>query len=91
MVTMDATDARNNIGKLWDTASREPVTVESGGKPIAVVVSSEEYSKLTRHRKPRQAGTMRHMFEGVDVNELLATPIDDIFSEHVGVFDRLTY
>jgi prevent-host-death family protein len=83
MVTMSATDARNNIGTLWDTASREPVTVESAGKPIAVVLSPEEYGKLTHRRKPRQAGTMRHLFEGVDVNEVLAIPIDDVFAEYM--------
>ena len=83
MVTMNASDARNNIGKLWDAASREPVTVESAGKPIAVVLSPEEYDKLKGRRHRRQAGTMRHLFEGVDVNALLATPIDDVFSEYM--------
>jgi prevent-host-death family protein len=80
---MNATEARNNIGKLWDAASREPVTIESAGKPIAVVLSPEEYGKLTRVRKTRKAGTMRHLFEGVDVNALLATPIDDIFADYM--------
>jgi prevent-host-death family protein len=83
MVTMNATDARNNIGTLWDTAAREPVTIESAGKPIAVVLSPEEYKNLTRKRKPRQAGTMCHLFEGVDVNALLATPIDEVFEEYM--------
>ncbi|MCW3062042.1 MAG: Antitoxin Phd YefM, type toxin-antitoxin system [Capsulimonas sp.] len=83
MVTINATEARNNIGQLWDTASREPVTVESAGKPIAVVLSPEEYRRLTRQRKPRQSGSMRHLFKGNDVNELLATPIDDVFAEYM--------
>lgn len=83
MVTMSASDARNNIRKLWETASREPVTIQSAGTRIAVVLSPEEYDKLTRTRKPRQAGTMRHLFEGVDVNALLATPIDDVFAEYL--------
>jgi len=83
MVTMTATDARNNIGKLWVTASREPVSVESAGRPIAIVLSPEEYDKITSRRKPRTPGTMRHLFEGVDVNALLATPIDDVFSEYM--------
>ena len=83
MLTMNATDARNNIGKLWDKAAKEPVTIESAGKPVAVVLSPEAYSKLVRGRKPRKAGTMRHIFAGVDVNALLATPIDDVFVEYM--------
>ena len=83
MVTINATEARNNIGKLWDAASREPVTVESAGKPIAIVMSPEENVRLTRKRTPRQSGGMRQLFAGVDVNELLATPVDDVFAEHL--------
>jgi len=83
MVTINASDARNNIGKLWEAASREPVTIESAGKPIAIVLSPEAYEKLAGRRKRREAGTMRHLFAGIDVNELLATPIDDVFSEYM--------
>lgn len=83
MVTINASDARNNIGKLWEAASREPVTIESAGKPIAVVLSPEAYDRLTGSPRRRQPGTMRHLFEGVDVNALLATPIDDVFSEYI--------
>lgn len=83
MTTMNATDARNNIGKLWERASREPVTIESAGKPIAVVLSPEEYDKLKRRRKPRQPGTMRDLLAGVDIDALLATPIDDVFAEYM--------
>ena len=83
MITINATEARNNIGKLWDAASQEPVTIESAGKPIAIVLSPEAYNKLTCQRKPRKAGTMRHLFVDVDVNALLATPIDDVFAEYL--------
>jgi len=83
MVTINASDARNNIGKLWEAASRDTVTIESAGKPIAIVLSPEAYEKLAGSRKRRMPGTMRHLFEGVDVNELLATPIDDVFSEYM--------
>lgn len=83
MVTMNATDARNNIGKLWDTASREPVTIESAGKPIAVVLSPEEYEKLKKQRKPRQPGFAKDLLAGVDVDALLATSIDEVFADYM--------
>ncbi len=82
MSKMSATEARNNIGKLWEAAAEEPVTVESMGKPIAVVMSPEAYAAVIQPRRPRQAGTMRYLLAGVDVNALLSTPIDDVFAEY---------
>jgi prevent-host-death family protein len=85
MVTMKATEARNNIGSLWDKATEEPVMIESAGKPIAVVLSVEEYSRLATARLPRQFGCGRHLLSGagINVNDLLATPVDDVFSEYM--------
>lgn len=85
MATMKATDARNNIGSLWDKATEQPVVIESAGKPIAVVLSVEAYSRLTMARLPRQFGCGRHLLSGagINVNDLLATPIDDVFSGYM--------
>ncbi|HEY3329468.1 MAG TPA: type II toxin-antitoxin system Phd/YefM family antitoxin [Capsulimonadaceae bacterium] len=83
MVTMTATEARNNIGKLWDTASREPVTVESAGKAVAIVISPDEYEKLKGGRKPRMAGFAKDLLAGVDIEALMAVPIDDVFEEYM--------
>jgi prevent-host-death family protein len=85
MQTISATDARNNIGKLWETASREPVTVESAGKPIVVVISPETYNKLTGVLRPRQAGCAKHLLSGagIDVNELLSISVEDAFEDYM--------
>jgi prevent-host-death family protein len=83
MIKINATDARNNIGKLWETASQEAVTVESAGKPIAVVLSPDAYDKLIHQRKPRQVGFAKHLLTGVDVDALLATPVDDVFEGYL--------
>jgi len=85
MVTMKATDAHNDIGSLWDKATEEPVMIESAGKPVAVVLSVEEYSRLAAVRPPRQFGCGRHLLSGagISVNDLLATPVDDVFSEYM--------
>ena len=82
MVTISATDARNNIGKLWETASREAVTVASAGKPIAVVISPEEYAKLTGQQSRIVAGFAKDLLKDVDVAALLAVPIDSAFSDY---------
>lgn len=83
MATISATEARNNIGKLWRTAAREPVTVESAGRPIAVVLSPEEYDRMAARRPirvphPRQAGTGKRLLAGVDIEALLAVDVAEL-------------
>ena len=41
-----AKEAKNGFGRLLDTAQREPVTIEKKGRPVAVVLSLEEYQRL---------------------------------------------
>jgi prevent-host-death family protein len=84
MVKVTATEARNNIGKLWSTAAKEPVMVEAAGKPLAVVLSPDEYARLTQpHIQPRIAGTGMNVLTRIDVNALLDTEIGRSFSEYV--------
>ena len=41
-----ALDAKNRFGELLDNAQREPITIEKHGRPVAVVVSAQEYKDL---------------------------------------------
>lgn len=82
MVTINATEARNNIGKLWSRAAKEPVTILSAGQPVAVVLSPAEFEKLTARRRGAKAGFAKHLFQGVDMNALLDTSLDDVFEEY---------
>ena len=85
MITMDAAEARNDIGKLLETAAEEPVMIESAGKPRAVVLSPEAYHRLAATRPPRQFGCGHHLLSGngVNVNDLLAVPVGDVFAEYL--------
>ena len=85
MVVMSAMEASNDIDSLWDKAYEQPVMIERAGKPIAVVLSIEAYNRLATPQSPRQFGGGRHLLSGakVDVNELLDTPIDNLFSEYI--------
>ncbi|MES9970318.1 MAG: type II toxin-antitoxin system Phd/YefM family antitoxin [Candidatus Thiodiazotropha sp.] len=47
MKRMSAKDAKNGFGRLVDTARAEPVMVEKHGRPVVVVISVEEYERLT--------------------------------------------
>ena len=43
MKTMPAAEAKTNFGALLDTAQREPVTISKKGRPVAVMMSIQDY------------------------------------------------
>lgn len=79
MTTMSANTAKSHFGELLDIARREPVTIEKHGRPVVVVLSTEEYEeleaiKLSRLRSEIDAGLdalRREDFIELDQDELL--------------------
>ena len=47
MQSMSAKDAKYGFGRLIDLARSEPVLVAKHGRPVVVVMSVEEYERLT--------------------------------------------
>ena len=47
MKVMSAGKAKNGFGLLIYMARAEPVTIEKHGRPVAVMLSVEEYKRLT--------------------------------------------
>jgi len=65
MKTMSAKDAKNSFGLLLDQARAEPVQVEKHGRPVVVVMSVEEFKKLSSARtKGRQVSERQRPEEG---------------------------
>ena len=56
MKVMSAGKAKNAFGLLIDTARAEPVTIEKHGRPVAVVLSVEEYERLKGHADAAATG-----------------------------------
>jgi prevent-host-death family protein len=48
MITMTSAEAQNHFGELLDSAQREPVTITRHGRPVAFVMSQQEYAALTQ-------------------------------------------
>lgn len=46
MIQISATEAKNHFGKLIDTARHQAVSIEKQGRPVAVLLSQEEYERL---------------------------------------------
>jgi len=47
MKVANATDVKNRLGEYMDNAQQEPVRVMKQNKPYVVIVSTEEYDRLT--------------------------------------------
>ncbi len=63
--TVSATEARVHFGELLDGIADggDPVIVERGGQPLAVVVSLREWQQLQRRRDHRWATAMTALEE----------------------------
>ena len=46
METLSANDAKTHFGDLLLRAQRSPVQINKNGKPVAVVISTEEYASI---------------------------------------------
>lgn len=44
--TMSASEAKNNFGELLEFARKRPVKIERNGRPVAVVLSAEEFERM---------------------------------------------
>jgi prevent-host-death family protein len=47
MKTMSAREAKNAFGLMIDTARAEPVLIEKHGRGVVVIISVEEYDRLS--------------------------------------------
>ncbi len=46
MRKLASADAKNRFGELLDTAQQEPVAIHKHGRPVAVVISAQEYAEI---------------------------------------------
>lgn len=60
MITMTSLDAQNQFGTLIDTSQRQPVTVTRRGRPVAVVLSYQDY---VQRSKTIPAGVAKYISE----------------------------
>ena len=59
--SIPAAEAKTNFGALLEKVQREPITISKKGRPVAVLMSMEEFEthqqlKLERLRREVQAG-----------------------------------
>jgi len=60
MKSLSAAEAKNAFGHLIDLARHEPVLIEKHNRPVVVVISIEEFDRLTREKASHsQAGNLQ--------------------------------
>lgn len=57
MKTMTSVEAQNNFGLLLDTAQREPVSITRRGRPVAYLLSRQEYDAFAQGKNRSAANT----------------------------------
>lgn len=61
MKIFTATDAKNRFGELIDMAQAEPVRVQRQGRDVAVVLSPEEFRRLSETAAGRVSPAVRKL------------------------------
>ncbi len=62
MLTMTSLAAQNQFGALIDASQRQPVTVTRHGRPVAVVLSYEDYLQRSKTIPPELAQVISERF-----------------------------
>lgn len=61
MKSLAAREAKTHFGELMDTVQREPVSIEKHGRPVAVIMSMQEYKTIEDMKLERLRA---HLAEG---------------------------
>ena len=81
-----AAEAKANFGALLEKAQREPITITKKGRPVAVLMSLEDFEahqelKLERLRREVQAGLSdlkaRAVVSGTDAFGMMDRELED--------------
>jgi prevent-host-death family protein len=71
MRSIGALEAKNRFGELLDTARREPVTIEKHGRPVAVMLSTEDYHEFEALKLAQLRGEIRKGFDDLEAGRVV--------------------
>jgi antitoxin Phd len=81
MQTISATDAKQKFAALLDTAQREPVRIQRHDRDIAVLVSAEEYLRLSGSQWDELNRLMDQMSSEAKANGFTEEDLQEILAE----------
>lgn len=81
MRTITSHEAGSAFSKVIEAAKREPVTVSEDGKPSAVVLSFEDYQRITGAAKRELLDTMTRMRSYATSQGLTEVRLDELLAD----------
>lgn len=79
MQTLTANEAKTQFGNLLLMAQREPVQINRNGKPVAVVISAQEYAEIDALKRQLLQAKLERAKQDIDHDRL--TDGDDYFRQ----------
>ncbi|ELQ6217293.1 type II toxin-antitoxin system Phd/YefM family antitoxin [Cronobacter dublinensis] len=79
MQTLTANEAKTQFGNLLLMAQREPVQINRNGKPVAVVISAQEYAEIDALKRQLLQAKLERAKQDIDYGRL--TDGDDYFRQ----------
>lgn len=70
MHTLTANEAKTQFGDMWLKAPREPVQISRNGKPVAVVISVEDYEQMEAMKLQRLKANIQRARNDVDAGNI---------------------
>ena len=86
MRTVSSGDAKNRFGELLDTAQREPVTIEKHGRPVAVMVSAEDYEEIEAMKLDALRAKIQQGLADLEAGRV--TSSEEVFADLDRMIDR---
>ncbi|MGH1482967.1 MAG: type II toxin-antitoxin system Phd/YefM family antitoxin [Geminicoccales bacterium] len=81
MRTISAIDAKNRFGQLLDAAQREPVTVTKKGRPVAVMLSVEDYERIRGAARRRLLASIEQTQEEAAAAGMTEEVLDQLLND----------
>jgi len=81
MKTYASREAKNHFGSVINHAQREPVTITRQGRPVAIILSPEEYEEATGGIRARLARTVEKLRQEAEENGLSDAVLAQILNE----------
>jgi len=79
MDTLTASDAKREFGELLLKAQKSPVGINKNGKPVAVIVSADDYNEIQKMKQMNFDNAIREGLDDIAAGRVQAS--DSIFSE----------
>lgn len=86
MRTIASGEAKNRFDELLDTAQREPVTIEKHGRPVAVILSAEDYEEIEAMKLEALRAKVQRGLADVEAGRV--TDAKEVFAELEDMIDR---